>query len=248
MEVMQEPLEEMRAAQGGLRPEDPTPALVLDVETTGLDPREDRIIQIGLCSVHMDPPREFQTLVNPEGRKSGKKAAAVHGLKDSELAKAQTFREILPALLEFCGDLPLIAHNADFDLAFVAAEVKRCGDPAGKPLAQPKRWTCSLEAARRILPMNRRWNLDDAARALGVSPRTARDRHDALVDADLAARCWERMGGSQTGPEQEALFSGSEGADLPWIERARSLARMKEASHPGYLIQQVQEHGALALQ
>ncbi len=103
--------------------------VAFDLETTGLSNVHDTIIEIG--AVRMKNGQEldrFQTFVAP-GRKLEKKIIDLTGITDDMLVGAPDIAEVLPKFLEFVGDRPLIAHNADFDVGFVRAAAKKLGLP-----------------------------------------------------------------------------------------------------------------------
>ncbi len=101
---------------------------VIDIETTGLSPRSDRIVEIGLILLddRGEVEAEFQTLVNP-GRDVG--PAGLHGIKASDVVDAPTFAQIAPYLRSLLAGRVVVAHNALFDLRFLAAEFARAGQP-----------------------------------------------------------------------------------------------------------------------
>src|SRR3954447_5753566 len=97
---------------------------VIDVETTGLFPRSDRIVEIGLVLLddRGEVEAEFQTLVNP-GRDVG--PTALHGIKAADVAEAPTFAQLAPSLRSLRAGRVVVPHNALFDLRFLAAEFAR---------------------------------------------------------------------------------------------------------------------------
>ena len=105
--------------------------IVFDTETTGLDNRADRIIEIGGIELVNKFPtgRSFHEYINPEGRAVHPEALAVHGIGDEQLAGKPPFREVAARFVEFIDGATLVAHNATFDIAFVNAELERLGHP-----------------------------------------------------------------------------------------------------------------------
>lgn len=99
---------------------------VVDVETTGLHPDKDRIIEIAV--VHVDPQgtitERWSTLINP-GTDVG--PTHVHGISNEQVADAPTFLELAPYLYNKLAGLPLVAHNAKFDAGFITEEFRRAG-------------------------------------------------------------------------------------------------------------------------
>ena len=91
----------------------------IDLETTGLNPKRDRIIEIGAIRVEQgEITGEFSTFVNP-GRKLEERITELTGIRDEDLAEAPELDEIFPKLLEFMGDLPLLGHSILFDYSFL---------------------------------------------------------------------------------------------------------------------------------
>ena len=118
--------------------------VAFDLETTGLSSQHDEeIIEIG--AVILKEGREvdrFQSFVDP-GRLLTQKIVDLTGITDEMLRGAPDIGEILPRFLAFCGDRPLVAHNADFDVGFVSAACRRLGDclwahVPGYPDSSPK--------------------------------------------------------------------------------------------------------------
>lgn len=170
--------------------------IVLDTETTGLDPATgDRIVEIGCIElVNLVPTRNtFHKYINPE-RPMPVDAQAVHGLSDSFLAGQPVFAEIVDALLTFLGDARLVIHNASFDMGFLNAELARLGFP---PLPA-ERAVDTLKIARQRFP-GAQCNLDALCRRYGID-NSNRTVHGALLDAQLLAEVYlELRGGRQPG-------------------------------------------------
>src|SRR5580765_2704486 len=105
--------------------------IVLDTETTGLDPlRGDRLVEIGCIEIfnRMPTGQTFHRHLNPE-REMSAEAYAVHGLSSEFLADKPLFAHVVAEFLEFIGDAPLVIHNASFDFAFLNAELERIKRP-----------------------------------------------------------------------------------------------------------------------
>ncbi|HLF58670.1 MAG TPA: DNA polymerase III subunit epsilon [Alphaproteobacteria bacterium] len=170
--------------------------IVLDTETTGLDPGSGhRIVEIGCVELLRRIPTglTFQRYVNPE-REIPAEARAVHGLTDAFLGAQPLFSGIAVDFLEFIGDAPLIIHNAEFDLGFVNAELARAGLA---PLAA-SRAVDTVLLARRKFP-GAPANLDALCRRFGID-NSSRQLHGALLDASLLAEVYlELTGGRQAG-------------------------------------------------
>jgi DNA polymerase III subunit epsilon len=161
--------------------------IVIDTETTGLEVREGhRIVEVG-CVEFLDGKATgatWHSYFNP-GRPVPDEAVAVHGLTNDKLRSAPTFAKRAEELVAFVGGSVLVAHNAAFDLGFLNAELALCGfDP----------FSCfvdTLELARRKLPRVRQ-TLDGLCYHFGVS-RHARDKHSALLDAQLLAEVYAHL-------------------------------------------------------
>jgi DNA polymerase-3 subunit epsilon len=168
--------------------------IVFDTETTGLDPTNgDRIVEIGCVELfnHIPTGQTFHRYLNPE-RPMPIEAMRVHGLDDKFLADKPLFATIVAEFAAFIGDAPLIAHNAEFDLAFLNAELDRCGQPA-IPAA---RIIDSLMLARRKHPAGP--NSLDALCARYQVDTSRRTLHGALLDSHLLAEVYvELIGGRQ---------------------------------------------------
>lgn len=104
----------------------------LDLETTGTDPASDRIVEISLLRVNPEGARETRTLrINPE-RPIPPEATAVHGIRDEDVGKAPTFREVAPTILAFLADADLGGFNVQrFDLPLLDRELRACGHDLG---------------------------------------------------------------------------------------------------------------------
>src|SRR5690606_31364261 len=103
--------------------------IVLDTETTGFDPKTgDRLIEVGCIEIEdlLPTGRTFHRFINPE-RLIPPDAIKVHGITDDKVKDAPKFHEVVDDLMEFLGDAPLIAHNANFDRNFIDFEIGRIG-------------------------------------------------------------------------------------------------------------------------
>ena len=168
--------------------------VVLDTETTGLDPIDGhRIIEIGCVELldHFPTGRTFQAYLNPE-RPVPQDSQDIHGLTDAFLSDKPLFAAIADEMFEFLGDAPLVIHNAGFDLKFLNAELHRLGR---KPIAYA-RAIDTIEIAKSKIP-GARYSLDELCRRYGVD-LAVRDKHGALIDAQLTAQVYlELVGGRQ---------------------------------------------------
>jgi DNA polymerase III subunit epsilon len=168
--------------------------VVLDTETTGLDPADGhRVIEIGCVELvdHFPTGNSFQAYLNPD-RPVPPDTERIHGLTDAFLADKPRFVAIVDELLAFLGDAPLVIHNAGFDLKFLNAELHRLMRPP-VPFA---RTIDTIEIAKAKLP-GARYSLDELCRRFGVD-LSAREKHGALLDAELTAQVYlELVGGRQ---------------------------------------------------
>jgi DNA polymerase III subunit epsilon len=171
--------------------------IVLDTETTGLDPLTgDRVVEIGCIELFNRFPtgQTFHRYINPE-RDMPASAFEVHGLSTEFLKDKPPFAEVAEDFLAFVGDAALVIHNASFDAAFLNSELER----VGKPLILRDRLIDTLLLARRRHPgaPNR---LDDLCSRYGID-NTRRNKHGALLDAELLAEVYIEL----TGARQAAL-------------------------------------------
>ena len=168
--------------------------IVLDTETTGLDPAEGhRIIEICCLELesHVPTGKNFHTLVQPE-RDVPEDALRVHGISADKLAEAPLFGDIADDFLDFIGDAPLVAHNAEFDLKFLNAEMTRIGLPP----FPPSRGIDTIVLAKRRFP-GARYSLDELCRRFNID-LSVRTKHGAMIDAQLLAQVYlELIGGRQ---------------------------------------------------
>ncbi len=175
--------------------------IVLDTETTGLDPLTGhRIVEVACLELfnHLPTGRHFQAYINPD-RDMPAEAEAVHGLSSSFLADKPRFAEIVDKLLDFIGDAALVIHNAEFDTRFLNAELARLHRPS---LAH--RIVDTLMLARRKFP-GAQASLDALCRRFAID-NSARTRHGALLDAELLAEVYlELVGGRQAGLDLAGL-------------------------------------------
>jgi DNA polymerase-3 subunit epsilon len=168
--------------------------IVLDTETTGLDPDTgDRLVEIGAIELlnHMPTGRTFHAYINPQ-REVPLDAVNVHGLTTEFLADKPLFTAIAAEFAAFIEDARLVIHNAAFDMKFLNAELGWAGLPA-VPWA---RAVDTLDLARRRFPGAQN-TLDALCRRFGVD-NSAREKHGALLDSELLAEVYlELMGGRQ---------------------------------------------------
>jgi DNA polymerase-3 subunit epsilon len=168
--------------------------IVLDTETTGLDPATgDRIVEIGAVELHNHLPtgRTYHQYLNPD-RMMPKEAFEVHGLSDEFLRDKPRFAAVAKDFLAFVGEARLVIHNAGFDMKFLNAELVA----AGHPTLPMSRSLDTVAIARQKFPgspasldaLCRRFNIDNSART----------KHGALLDSEILAEVYlELIGGRQ---------------------------------------------------
>lgn len=151
---------------------------VVDVETTGLSPFRDRVVEVAV--VHLDPDAgitsEFSTLINPR-RDVG--PTRIHGIRASDVSGAPAFPEAAPAIRRLLAGRVLVAHNAGFDAKFLDAEFRRCGTRL-----PPAPVICTMQLASHYLADLPARTLPACCQAAGV-PLSG--HHSALHDARAAA-------------------------------------------------------------
>ncbi len=172
--------------------------IVLDTETTGMEPAEGhKLVEIGCVELSNQVPtgRTFHVYLNPE-RPVPAEAVAVHGLTDEFLKDKPVFSQVYTDFLDFIAEGQLVIHNAAFDMKFINAELQKVGHRA----VPPRRVLDTLMLARQKFPgspasldaLCRRFNIDLSGRTL----------HGALLDAQLLAEVYlEMTGGRQQGLE-----------------------------------------------
>ncbi|MGL4405253.1 MAG: DNA polymerase III subunit epsilon [Notoacmeibacter sp.] len=178
--------------------------IIFDTETTGLDPKIERIIEIGAVELENRFPtgRTFHHYLYPDGRKVDPAALAVHGISDADLVGKPLFSAIAEAFLEFVGDGKLVAHNAGFDKSFLNAELERIN----RQPVPDESFIDTLAIARRRHPMGPN-SLDALCKRYGVS-NAHRTKHGALLDSELLAEVYiEMSGGRQAGFSLNAIQS-----------------------------------------
>ncbi len=167
--------------------------IVFDTETTGFHAKgEDRITEIGCLEIIdlMPTGETFHTYLDPE-RDIPEKVTQITGLTREFLTGKPKFADQAQAFLDFVGDAQLVAHNSDFDMSFVNAELIRAGfDPI-----VPKRFTDTLKIARAKFPGSPA-SLDALCKRFSIS-LASRDNHGALIDAQLLAEVYLELSGGR---------------------------------------------------
>ena len=169
--------------------------IVLDTETTGLDPNKgDRLVEIGCIELLNRIPTgaTFHAYLNPD-RDMPAEAFNIHGLSIEFLKTHKRFAEVVDDFLAFIGDdAPLVIHNASFDHGFLCAELKRLN----RALISRDRLVDTLALARRKHSAGP-YNLDALCGKYGID-NSRRTKHGALLDAEILAEVYlELIGGRQ---------------------------------------------------
>jgi DNA polymerase-3 subunit epsilon len=168
--------------------------IVLDTETTGLDPNQGhRLVELGCVELINRIPSgaTFHRYLNPE-RDVPAEAFAIHGLSAEFLRDKPRFIEIADEFLAFIGDAPLVIHNASFDHGFLCAELKR----VERALILRERLVDTLAMARRKISAGP-YNLDALCKHYRID-NSRRTKHGALLDAEILAEVYlELIGGRQ---------------------------------------------------
>ncbi len=200
--------------------------IILDTETTGLDPSTgDRVVEIGCIEAHNHMPtgEVFHTYINPE-RDMPEGAFAVHGLSTEFLADKPKFAEIADRFLEFIGAAPLVIHNAEFDLRFLNAEMALLG----REEILRSRAVDTVALARRRYP-GAQVSLDALCRRFEID-LARREKHGALLDAELLAEVYLYLkGGRQPGLD---LQIDAAAADAPAAANTERPLRPARAHAP----------------
>ncbi len=164
--------------------------IVLDTETTGLEPAEGhRVIELACLELSGRKPtgRHFHRYLNPE-RAIDYAASEVHGISAEHLLDKPRFGDIADEFLDFVNGAELLIHNAPFDVAFLNAELERAGRPRLETIC---RIADTLEMARDIHP-GKKNSLDALCERYAVD-HSKRTLHGALLDAQLLADVWIAM-------------------------------------------------------
>mgnify|MGYP001480182093 CR=1 FL=1 len=198
--------------------------IVLDTETTGLDPRKgDRLIEIGCIELVNRIPtgREFHRYINPE-RTVPAEAEAVHGLSTAFLLDKPVFTEVADAFIEFIAGDTLVIHNAVFDIGFLNVELERLNGP----VLSMSRVVDTLQLARRKHPAGPN-SLDALCKRYGID-NSKRIKHGALMDSLLLAEVYVEL----LGERQGTLGLGSERRTLVGAGNGRQAARIAPRPAP----------------
>lgn len=206
--------------------------IVMDTETTGIDPREGhRIIEIGGIELvnRRFTGRTYHQYVNPE-RNIEPDAIEIHGITNERVADEPVFAKIADELWEFMRGAQLVIHNAPFDVGFFDHEFKLLKAARGEPVLGPVAEHCSvldtLKMARKMHPGQRnsldalckRYDIDNGQRVL----------HGALLDSEILAEVYLAMTGGQTA----LSLAGNDSSDSRESGGASGLRRIERHGVP----------------
>lgn len=195
--------------------------VVLDTETTGLDPRNgDRVVEIGCIELinHIPTGRHYHVYINPE-RPMPEEAFKVHGISDEFLKDKPVFAAIAQEFCAFIGEDPLVIHNAAFDIGFLNMELARL---EGLPHIAMERAIDTVRLARAKFA-GAQVSLDALCKRFNID-LSARIKHGALLDAELLAEVYlELIGGRQQG--LGLAGTDGDGQSLVALQQPRGPAR-----------------------
>lgn len=196
------------------------PIAVLDTETTGRDPQNDRIVEIGIVVGRAgEIIQRLNWLINP-GIPIPDGAREIHGISDDDVKDAPTFAQVAPDIAAALADVIPAAYNAPFDKSFVAAELARSGlvlDALPDALRPEIEWVDPLVWARELQKYEKGKKLGDVAARLGVALDNA---HRASDDAEAALKVLYAFGGDTRMPRTYGAL----------VQEQRRLARAQEDS------------------
>ncbi len=184
--------------------------IVLDTETTGLEPKDHRIIEIGCVELIDRRPtgNNFHIYLRPD-REIDAAAVEVHGITNEFLADKPRFADVVEDLVDYLRGAELIIHNAPFDIGFLDAELGRL-DGADR-IADHCSWIDTLVMARELHPGQRN-SLDALCGRYDVD-NSRRDKHGALLDAEILADVYLAMTGGQRALSLDTLAGDERGSD-----------------------------------
>ncbi len=209
--------------------------IVLDTETTGLNPNQGhRLVEVAAIELsdRKVTDRMFHRYLNPE-REIDEGAASVHGLTLDRLQDEPKFAEIAPALLEFISGAELIIHNAPFDMGFLNAELTRAGLPLlENPVIDTLKVAKDLHPGKKnnLNALCDRYLIDNSRRVL----------HGALLDTELLAEVYLAMTRGQESLLSEEADSHNDQAELASADIARLTVRVVQASEEELVLHTLQ--------
>ena len=170
--------------------------IAIDIETTGLDPKQDKIIEIGAIKViDGKETASFETFVNPR-RDLPERITELTGIRGEMLVGAPDIEEIIPKVMEFVEALPLLGHRVIFDYSFL----KRAAINWGKAASWEKQGIDTLTLCRCFMPAEEKKNLSAACGYFNISLENA---HRAVVDARAAHLLFQHLAAAYKGKRPE---------------------------------------------
>ncbi len=159
--------------------------IVLDVETTGLDYTKERMVEFAAIRLENGKIKDrFESLINPE-QHIRKSSIAIHGITEDDVKDAPTEAEIMPKILEFIGDFPIVAHNAIFDYSFInEASIRQTGNPITNPRID------SQMMFKEVYPEIESCGLESLMNKFNVEYST---RHRAMADTEGLALAYPAL-------------------------------------------------------
>lgn len=207
----------------------PEDYVALDLETTGLDPEWDSIIEIGMVRVrHGEVAAEYGTLVNP-GVEIDEFITELTGITNDMLAAAPALPEVLPAARDFLGDDIILGHNINFDINFI---YDNCEYQGLKPVSNG--YIDTMRISRRVLPDLKHYRLRDIVNALGVNHAQA---HRAIGDCHATIDCYNALlAHIDAGAGREAYITevSRHGAQRPDLRKLAADGAEMDEMHPLY--------------
>jgi DNA polymerase III epsilon subunit family exonuclease len=169
--------------------------VIIDFETTGLKPEQDRIIEVGALRFNKEKYRNskqvdiYNTLIKID-EKLPEKIVDITSITDEMLQEGGDIKSAIKGLLEFIGDRNVLAYNAPFDFSFLVGECKR----AGIILPNELKFHCVYELAREALPGMPNYKLDTLAKKIGLSGTKHRAIDDCSVTLQVFIACFQGRG------------------------------------------------------
>lgn len=191
--------------------------VILDTETTGFDARSDALIEVAAAIVCGSETRAiFSTFVNP-GHPIPHHITEITSICDEDVAAAPSAKEVMQQLIEFCGNRPLVAHNASFDRAFIRENCRGGTLNLSCPLLSSEPWIDTVELSRIAFPLLREHNLE--ALSSLFAPET-RSTHRAIDDVLALVKVWRAiLVGLSDLPQGLCRHLASRFSEIAWSSR-----------------------------
>ncbi len=159
--------------------------IILDVETTGLDYTKERMVEFAAIRLENGKMKDrFETLINPE-QHIRKSSIAVHGITEDDVKDAPTEKEVMPLILDFIGDYPIVAHNVIFDYSFInEASIRQTGNPISNVRID------SQMMFKEVYPDIESCGLESLMNKFNVEFST---RHRAMADTEGLAKAYPEL-------------------------------------------------------